>query len=867
MPFNLFRSACQYNGMLNAKYNFINQRDVIILTIMQDERQPFLHGTKGKVIAAFMLASGAIVLSLSIAYFSLRELIEKVDSVSTPNEKIQILNRFFREVTRVEQEHRAEAIKNPQRASKRILEESQALMVSLDSLLALPWTDEQLDRLLTMEEILQERNRLFLRYLRERSVQANNKGYLIQLDSLSRFLLHYNPEPDSNVVTTQHKTTTTTFIPGTDQTKKDERSFFGRFFGSKKNTENDDPRVEVREELSIITDTVAIVKQDSAIEQIGRIMLNLEQVQREQRAQLINRELALIDASTTLLNQLLNILHEVESEETTILHANNELAVTLVNSSISRTIILMVIIFLALAVLVFFILNDIYKSQYYRKQLLEAKDQADQLRQVKERFLANMSHEIRTPLQSIIGFSEQLDDSSNNQVAIDAIQRSSEHLLHIVDEVLDYSRIESGKFILEREPFNLKELLNEIEAGFRLQTDKKGLAFIIEVNGVKNISLLGDPFRLRQILYNLLSNAVKFTEKGFVKLLVTAEDTGYRMNCRFVVEDTGIGIHQEDLDRVFQHFEQANSSISQQFGGTGLGLTIVKALVDAQYGELKAESKLGNGTTFTITLGFDKAPFSSIPEKQNQPVKIIDKLFNGIVLVVDDDPLILKVCGIILQKQNIPFVSVQFPEKLLKDPLPKDISHVLMDIRMPYVNGINLCLELRKHMPTTRFIALTAHVLPEEQKKFKAYGFDDILPKPFREHELLKALGLFIQHEEESEIHELYHPSVLNQLTLGDRNLLQDVVNQFCTETSSEITELQNLIVSDDGENGREIIHRLAGRTGQVGAYTISKKFSEVENKLDKGITIGLLTESIEKAIVETHKLMDLLKQDCIVPD
>ncbi|HRJ29112.1 MAG TPA: ATP-binding protein [Cyclobacteriaceae bacterium] len=829
---------------------------------MPDQQQPFLHRTKGKVIAAFFLAAAAIILSVSIAYFSLGELVEQVDSVSTPNEKIQILNRFFREVTRVEQKHRAEAIKNPQHASKRILEESQALMITLDTLLALPWNNDQVERLLAMEKILQERNRLFLRYLRERSMQANNNDYLTQLDSLSQFLLHYNPEPDSNVVTTQRKTTTTTFIPGTEKTKKDERSFFGRLFGSKKNITDNNSLVEVREELSIITDTVAIVRQDSAIEQIGKIMLNLEQVQREQRAQLMSRELALTETSTLLLNQLLTILHEVESEETALLQANNERAVALVNTGINRTLILIVVFFLALAVLVFFILSDIYRSQYYRQQLEEAKDQADQLRQVKERFLANMSHEIRTPLQSIIGFSEQLSSTKNNQTAIEAIQRSSEHLLHIVDEVLDYSRIESGKFTLEREPFNLKNLLHEIEAAFRLQTDKKGLAFIVEMDGVKNINLLGDAFRLRQILYNLLSNAVKFTEKGFVKLQVKAEDAGFRLQCRFVIEDTGIGIHQEDLNRIFQHFEQANSAISQQYGGTGLGLTIVKALVDAQYGEVKAESKPGNGATFTVELGFDKAPFTSAPEKKHQPKQPQQKIIEGQVLVVDDDPLILKVCGLILQKNNIPFTTVQFPETLLKETPPDNVSHVLMDIRMPVVNGINLCVELKKSLsPKTRFIALTAHALPEEQKKLKTYGFDDILTKPFREHELLLALGMHKYPEQESGLPKLYNPAVLEQLTLGDTTLFQDVVGQFCHDTSAELSELQKFVSEDESSKGREIIHKLAGRTGQMGATALSKKFSALEMRLEQGTKINLLADSIDEATTETRKLMEQLQQ------
>jgi CheY-like chemotaxis protein/anti-sigma regulatory factor (Ser/Thr protein kinase) len=472
-----------------------------------------------------------------------------------------------------------------------------------------------------------------------------------------------------------------------------------------------------------------------------------------------------------------------------------------------------------------------------------------------------MSHEIRTPLQSIIGFSEQLSVSDENKEAVEAIQLSSEHLLHIVNEVLDYSRIESGKFALEREPFNLKSLLAEIDSSIRLQTDKKGLAFIVESTGVKSINLLGDPFRLRQILYNLLSNAVKFTEKGYVKLLVTAEDSIYRQECTFIVQDTGIGIHQEDLDRIFQHFEQANNSISREYGGTGLGLTIVKALVDAQYGTVKAESQPGQGTTFTIALGFDIAPQAVITRKA-EFVTIIKKPFEGTVLVVDDDPLILKVCSLILQKQNIAHTVEQHPEKLLQQPLPQSIAYVLMDIRMPHVNGIDLCAELRKRLPdTSRFVALTAHVLPDEQKRLKTSGFDEILTKPFREEELLKVLGIVTHHTHQSELPPIYNPKILQQLTMGDSTLLHEVTEQFCTDTTSELPELEKLIQQNNSEDAREIIHKLTGRIGQMGALYLSAKFGALEEALHQGNEVTSLRKEIEYAISETKRLMELLRE------
>ncbi|MBX2967237.1 MAG: response regulator [Cyclobacteriaceae bacterium] len=821
--------------------------------------QPFLHGTKGKVVAAFFLATIAVVVALSISYFGFGELMKNIDTVSTPNEKLQVLNNFFRQVTRLEQEHRAAAIKNPRAASRKILEESKSLVLSLDTLLALSWEEQQMQRLLHIEDVLQKRNRLILRYLRERSLQANNKQYSAQLDSLSRFLMHYTPESDSSVVTTEKKITTTS-IPVTREDQKNERSFFARLFGTKKDTDEDERLIEVKEELNIITDTIAISRQDSAIAHIGRIMHTLEETQRSSGQQLIRQELALVNTSTELLYQLIQILHEIESEEINLLQENHRQSVSLFNQSINRMIILIIVFLLGIALLVFFILSDISRSLFYRRQLEKAKEQAEQLRAVKERFLANMSHEIRTPLQSILGFSEQLTGGTNPE-AVQAIQHSSEHLLHIVNEVLDYSRIESNKFQLEREPFNLKKLIHEIEVTHRVQTEKKGLDFIVKTSGMKGINLLGDAFRLRQILHNLLGNAIKFTQQGSITLEVLVDDAGYRQECTFKVSDTGIGIHEQDLKRIFDRFEQATNSTAHQFGGTGLGLTIVKALIEAQYGKLDVTSEPGQGTVFTIQLGFDKAPFAA-SEKETIRIEPAATNFTGKLLVVDDDALILNLCSLILTKHNIEHIIENNPEALLHHELPAGITHVLLDIRMPNINGVELREKLSALFPEqTQFIALTAHALPNEQKRLKEFGFDTILLKPFREEELLNILGVHTANQANYVKHANTRPasfnlSLLEKLTMGDSELLQSVLTQFVADTKKDITELAAHRVDANSALAREVVHKLAGRAGQIGVETLGRALRDIETKLDEGVAVSTLEPVLHEQVAALQELL-----------
>jgi signal transduction histidine kinase len=549
-----------------------------------------------KILAAFLLAFVAVVLAQSISRYSFRELLGTVEELSEPNEKLGLLNSVFHELTTLDQLQRAEAITNPRKPYTSFLNQSGNLNRLIDSLTNMPWDTSQLNRLMQMKGVLHKRNKLFFSYLKVKAEILDNRKFSVQLDTLASILMDDQMAIDSSLITTEKKTITT-YLPDTNRMKKKEhRSFFRQLFGSKKNkVPVDTPTIKVEEHYSVDVDTLAVARQNDALLEVEKIMRELEGEQRNQQKRLERQELELINANSVVINQLLTILHDVENEELQRMRLTNNHAVSVMNQSINRTNLLLLSFLLAAAFFVYLIYIDVTRSNYYKAQLEQAKDRAEELGQIKQRFLANMSHEIRTPLQSIIGFAEQLKlDGKNQREAAEAIHSSSEHLLHIVNEVLDYSRISSGNFTLEKERFHLMTIIKEVESAMRMQAENKNLTFILDTEQASEFDLMGDSFRLRQILYNLLGNAVKFTSKGFIKLAVKTHDEEDHVRCSFEITDTGIGIFPEELEKIFNQFEQANPHIAKHFGGTGLGLTIVKSLIDAQQGTLEVSSKPGS---------------------------------------------------------------------------------------------------------------------------------------------------------------------------------------------------------------------------------------------------------------------------------
>lgn len=787
----------------------------------------FLSPLRGKIIAAFLLACVAIAFAVGTTYIGFNSLLDQVDELTVPNDKLRSLNNLFEQITRLDQQQRADAIRNPGKSYRAILQESKQLTATLDTLIAMPWKNtRQPGRLEAMKRVVAKRDYLLLEYLRLRSEFVSNKKFTQQLDSLA-LILAVNQQMDSLVSTNQNKTTTTTYIP------EEKRNFFSRLFGNKKK-ETPGGSVEIKEETLTKVDTLAIARQQDARAEVERIMKRLDEDQRLQTQEMMERELRLINTNVALINQLLSILREVEKEELALFESKNTEAGLLVNKSVERISIIIAIFFLIAAALVFLMLIDLSRSNYYRLQLTQAKEEAERLSLVKQRFLANMSHEIRTPLQSILGFSEQLNSQKNNTEAILAIQHSSEHLLHIVDEVLDFSRIESGQFVLDKSPLWLDELVDEVATVVTIQARQKNLDFQVEIDQVDS-PVLGDAFRLKQVFYNLLGNAIKFTASGAITFSTRIlEQTDTHISTEFRISDTGKGIPKEEQEIIFNQFEQGGKNVHRQYGGAGLGLSIVKKIIEQQQGTIKVESEVGSGTTFIISITFEKTEAPVIkPAQQVKPTT-----FSGHVWLVDDDPLILKLCSLILEKRGIAYTSLQSSLKMLEQDLnPTDV--VFLDIRMPGINGVDLCKQLRARIPELYIVALTAHLLPDERKFIVESGFNRILPKPFRENEFLEALHQIESTSQQTEV----NLSELEKMTHGDKVLMNSIVEEFIEETHKNILQLEKRMLDKDTAGAREIIHQLAGRVGQFGARPLMKELQRIEQLLVAGVPLSTIRE------------------------
>ncbi|MEX2233204.1 MAG: ATP-binding protein [Cyclobacteriaceae bacterium] len=814
-----------------------------------------------KILAAFLLAFVAVILAQSISRFSFRELLGTVADLSEPNEKLGLLNSVFHEITTLDQTQRAEAITNPNKPYTSFLNQSGDLILLIDSLTRMPWDTSQLNRLVKMKDVLSERNKLFFSYLKVKAEILDNRKFSVQLDTLAAILTNDQMAIDSSLITREQKTITT-YLPDTNRIKKKEhRSLLRQLFSSKKKREPlDTPRIKVEEHFSVHVDTLAVARQNDALIEVEKIMRELESEQRNQRKRLERQELELIHANSIFINQLLNILHDVENEELQRMRQTNNDAVSVMNQSISRTNLLLLSFLLAAAFFVYLIYIDVTRSNYYKVQLEKAKDKAEELSQIKQRFLANMSHEIRTPLQSIIGFAEQLKLNGKNQrEAADAIHSSSEHLLHIVNEVLDYSRISSGNFTLEKERFQLLALTKEVESAMRMQAEGKNLSFILDSEQASEYVLMGDSFRLRQVLYNLLGNAIKFTKRGFIKLSVRTAEEGDDVRCTFEIKDTGIGMFPEELDKIFNQFEQANTHIAKHFGGTGLGLTIVKSLIDAQNGVLEVSSKAGFGSTFRVELKFEKCLAFTEDEKRDRDARGKERVFEGKVMVVDDDPLILRLCSLILSKNRIDHITFQDPEQCLVFPVDEKLTHVFLDIRMPSINGVDLCHELSNKYPgKIQFIALTAHVLKEERENILAEGFHAILSKPFHESELLEVLRT--SRQKLKLLPASPDLTSLRQMTSNDESLFQSVLTQFVEETTEDIKTLRAVATTHDAKRVREVVHRLSGRLSQLGILNLGAQLHEIESMIVVGKSIPELSADITRILERLEELIAQLR-------
>ena len=392
------------------------------------------------------------------------------------------------------------------------------------------------------------------------------------------------------------------------------------------------------------------------------------------------------------------------------------------------------------------VIADVTAEKRAGEELRQAKHAAEEANRAKGQFLANMSHELRTPMAAILGMVEiALEDNLSPEVrdCLQTAKDSADHLLRLLNELLDLSRIEAGRFELERLPFRLRAIVEESVRLLQPQADKKALTLACMLDEGLPDQVVGDAMRLRQVLLNLLGNALKFTQAGSVRLRGEVLRRDEReVELRFAISDTGIGIAREDQQRIFAPFTQADASFSRRFGGSGMGLTITASLVELMGGHIWLESKAGVGSTFWFTIRLplwsETAAAPGICRDGAAPTAA-----NLRVLVVEDTPANQKVVVRMLQKRGHA-VAVAVNGREAVDLIGQnDFDVVLMDVQMPLMDGLEATIAIRSlhsAKARVRIVAMTAHAMPGDSKRCLAAGMDAYLTKPIDQRALLDAV-------------------------------------------------------------------------------------------------------------------------------
>ena len=511
--------------------------------------------------------------------------------------------------------------------------------------------------------------------------------------------------------------------------------------------------------------------------------------------------------------------------------------------------------------LVFFhSINDRSAKKAYEDEMRKAMDASIAASAAKTTFLANMSHEIRTPMNSIIGFSElAMDDniSPKTKDHLCKIIENSTWLLQIINDILDISKIESGKMELESIPFDVHNIIARCQSVILPIASEKGLDLCVYVEPPIGKSLLGDPVRLYQALMNLLSNAVKFTKAGAVKLsslIKTSDDNS--MTIYFEVTDNGIGMSPDQMENIFDPFIQADSSTTRNYGGTGLGLAITKNIVELMGGELAVTSELGAGSTFSFELTFKTIDASDNVPGHTEINTVKKPLFDGLVLICEDNHMNQQVIcehlarvGLRTEIAENGKIGVDMVwERIKKGEKPFDL--ILMDMFMPVMSGIEAASTITALNTGTPIVAITANILTSELENYKKNGMSDCVGKPFTSQELWRCLLKYLTPVSVSSVNEFEENK--------DTDFLIKLKTNFVKNNQTKYVEISEAIHKGNITLAHRLTHTLKTNAGLIGKTGLKNTAAEVEALL-KYETIPTAREMDSLKIEINAALTDLM--------
>lgn len=606
---------------------------------------------------------------------------------------------------------------------------------------------------------------------------------------------------------------------------------------------------------------------DSLVQSVKNVLSELEIADRRFRRTIRETEDQLLANEINLNSQLRNLLSTIEAEERrTSLEQVSERQDII--RSTSRTMgVLGALSSAVILIFLFLVVRDVTRSQRYRKELEEAKQYAESLLKSREQFMATVTHDLRSPLNTIIGYTDLLEKTklSRSQFHyLNHLKKSSDYILHLVDDLLDLSKLEAGKMTIENVSFNPRVLLEDtVENSVPIQKYEE-VEFKVNLSQELDRMVESDPFRIKQIVTNLVTNACKFTEEGIIEINGFLESKNLTSNLVIQVKDTGIGISEEKKEAIFEEFSQEDSSIEKRFGGSGLGLAISKKLTELLDGSIKLESELGKGSEFTIRIPVKSVTNQEVPSSQKQ--KIPQKEMSRFsVLIVDDEPAQLGLLSELIKATGMSIDLSTNGKEAVEKLEEKKFDLVLTDIQMPKMNGFELISYIRNNPKTAEIPVLAlsgqANKSPEE---YLQKGFSGSLLKPYNSSQLLQMIEEALQTEinkptgkrENKKISSNYSLSEVALFSGGDDQALSAILDAFIESTRANISALNIEYQKASKEGVAAIAHKMLPMFRQLKAKIIVEQLEvlEQQNNSQFSIDIENLTSQIDELLVEIEE-------------
>ncbi|WP_164891116.1 PAS domain S-box protein [Botryobacter ruber] len=531
--------------------------------------------------------------------------------------------------------------------------------------------------------------------------------------------------------------------------------------------------------------------------------------------------------------------------------------------------------------------QDITDRMLAERALKKAKEAAEESARVKENFLANMSHEIRTPMNGISGMTNllsktNLDETQQNLVKI--IRQSSDNLLIVINDILDITKIESGKIELEVIPFNVTETLQAAYQTFFYKAEEKEINYLVNPAELKQPMVLGDPYRLNQVLLNLIGNAIKFTEEGSVKISNRiVSETEDEITLEFSVSDTGIGIPENKLKKVFEGFTQAYSNTTRKYGGTGLGLSICKSLVEMHGGNLWVESKENAGSTFKFELTYPKCNEAFQPHNLKEETDF-GMLKHVRVLLAEDNEVNIFLAKSILEGWNFEVEIAHNGKEAVDKVLEQHFDIILMDIQMPMLSGLDATLQIRalenKDKAGTPIIALTANAFKGDAEKYLHAGMNDYVSKPFDEASLYNKIVTQLPHKVKNPTPELremnlkkentaaetpeplYDLTLLHKMSRGNDAFIKKTKELFIATVPATVSDLQQKSSAADWPGVSAAAHKLKSTIDTMRIARLKDVVREIEAGAKSGENLPLVKTNIEYLSEVIGQVIEKLKEE-----